>query len=297
MTLKIQRRHFIFRRLLAAAAGALIPWAGFKKANAEEKPSDPAQAVNDTIKTIQQLRTIHGNFTDREIPDAQIQLILQSSIRAANASNMQSYSIVVVKDRNKMQELCGYKGSCLLVYCVDYNRLIASAQSLGYMYCPDNIVNLITGSVNASLAVQTAAIAARSLGIDYLITNGIHRGDMERVWKLLELPKENCFPLIALVLGYPTKEPDYRMGRLDGAGVIHYEKYQLPNKEQLETITNQYDDPAKHLGLNEIWKDKGYKHYLDWLFKDWARNPKPTDQETQMLKLLKKSRFVELQKM
>lgn len=295
MSTKFHRRHFLFRRLLVAA-GALIPWAGFKKANAEEKPSDSTQTVNETIKTIQQMHTTHGNFSDREIPDSEIQTILQTAVRAASASNMQSYSIVVVKDRTKMKQLCGYQGSCLLVYCIDYNRWIASAQSLGYTYCPDSMVDFVTGGVNTILAVQTALIAARSLGIDYLITNGIHRGDMERVWKILELPHEHCFPLIAVVLGYATKEPAYRMGRLDGAGVIHYEKYQPATKEQINDITNQCDDPAKHLGLNEGWKEKGYKHYLDWFFKEWARSNKPTDQETQMLKLLKKSGFVELQK-
>lgn len=296
MSAPLPRRHFIFRRLLVAAS-ALIPWAGSRKANAQEKPSVSSPALNETIKTIQQLHTTHGNFSDREIPDAEIQTILQTAVRAANASNMQSYSIIAVKDRNKMKELCGYQGSCLLVFCIDYNRAIASAQSLGYTYCPDSMVDFVTGGVNTILAVQTASIAARSLGIDYLITNGIHRGDMERVWKILDLPREHCFPLIAVVLGYAAKEPAYRTGRLDGAGIIHFEKYQPVTQEQINDITNQYDDPAKHLGLNEVWKEKGYKHYLDWFFKDWVRNSKPTEQETQMLKLLKKSGFVELQKM
>jgi len=281
---------------MAAAMGMLIPWAGVKKTQAEEHLSNPSPALNETLQTIQRLRTIHGNFNEREISDSQLQRILQSTVRATNSSNMQTYSIIVVKDRRKMQELCGYQGSCLLLYCVDYNRLNASAKSLGYSYCPDNIVNFITGGINTALAVQTAAIAARSLGIDYLITNGIHRGDMERIWNILELPKEQCFPLIAVVLGYPSEEPAYRMGRLEGAGVIHYEKYRPASKEQLAEITAQYDDPTKHLGLNEVWKEKGYKHYLDWLFKDWARNAKPTEQETPMLKLLKRSGFVELQK-
>ena len=37
-------------------------------------------------------------------------------MRAANASNMQCYSIVVVRDRQMMQKLCGYRGSRLLLY-------------------------------------------------------------------------------------------------------------------------------------------------------------------------------------
>jgi hypothetical protein len=44
-----------------------------------------------------------------------------------------------------------------------------------------------------------------------------HNLDAERVWKLLDLPQAQCFPLIALVLGYPTQEPAHQKGRLDQA--------------------------------------------------------------------------------
>jgi len=256
----------------------------------------PPPPANETIKTIGSLRTIHGNFLDKPLPESALQTILQASIRAANASNMQSYSIVVVKDRAKMKAVCTYQGSCMLLYCVDFNRVKASAESLGYSYFPDNIEAFVTASINTALAVQTAAIAAKSLGIDSLITNGIHRGDMERVWKLLDLPQTSCFPLIALVVGYPTQEPPYQKGRLDGAGVIHYENYHRLTKEEVADITSQYDDKERHLALNENWKAQGYDHYMDWWFKDWLGGSKPTDRETQMLQFLRRSGFVELQK-
>jgi nitroreductase len=253
--------------------------------------------VNETIKTIGSLRTIHGNFLDKPLPESALQTILQASIRAANASNMQSYSIVVVKDRPKMKAVCTYQGSCMLLYCVDFNRVKASAESLGYSYFPDNIEAFVTASINTVLAAQTAAIAAKSLGIDSLITNGIHRGDMERVWKLLDLPQTSCFPLLALVLGYPTEEPRFRKGRLDGVGVIHYENYHRLSKEEVADITRQYDDKERHLALNEDWKAQGYNHYMDWWFKEWLGGSKPADRETQMLRFLKRSGFVELQKL
>jgi nitroreductase len=255
-----------------------------------------APAANETLDTIHSLRTIHGNFRDKPLAEGSLETILQATIRAANASNTQSYSIVVVQDRKLMQDVCTYRGSCMLLYCVDFNRMKASAEHLGYSYFPDNMEAFVTSSVNVGLAVQTAAIAARSLGIDYLITNGIHRGDMERVWKLLDLPAEYCFPLIAMVLGYPTEEPTGLKGRLDGPGVIHHEKYQRVNKDQVEEIVLQYDDPGRHLTLNEQWKARGYAHYLDWLFRDWMGASKPTEKETQMLRLLKRSGFVEMQK-
>jgi hypothetical protein len=149
-------------------------------------------------------------------------------------------------------------------------------------------------SVPLILAAQTAVIAAKSLGIDSLLTNGIHRGDMERVWKILDLPGEHCFPMIALVLGYPTEEPKHDKGRLDGIGVIHEETYRRPTEEELKEITRKYDDKEAHIALNEEWDKEGYAHFQDWLYKYWLGGAsKPTSGETQMLKLLKRSGYVE----
>jgi nitroreductase len=299
MKTKSHRRAFL-KQGAVAGGGVFLLGPGSACSRAADQQTDaaggPAPPVNETIKTIGSLRSIHGNFLDKPLPESALQTILQASVRAANASNMQSYSIVVVKDRAKMKAVCTYQGSCMLLYCVDFNRLKASAESLGYPYFPDNIEAFVTASTNTILAAQTATIAAKSLGIDSLITNGIHRGDMDRVWKLLDLPQTYCFPLIAVVLGYPTQEPPYKMGRLDGPGVIHYENYHRLTKEDVADIMRQYDDKERHLALNENWKAQGYKHYMDWWFKDWLKGSKPTEQETQMLRFLKRSGFVELQK-
>ena len=72
--------------------------------------------MNDTLQTLHSLRSIHGDFSDREITDEDLNLILRTSVRAANSSARQNYSIVVVTDREMMQQLCGYAGSKLLVY-------------------------------------------------------------------------------------------------------------------------------------------------------------------------------------
>jgi nitroreductase len=297
MKTRSPRRAFL-KQGAAAGGGLLLVGTGSSRSRAADLQTNPGSLpppVNATLKTIRSLRTIHGNFLDKPLPESDLQTILQATIRAANASNMQSYSIVVVKDRAKMKAVCTYQGSCMLLYCVDFNRLRASAESLGYSYFPDNIEEFVIASINASLAAQTAVITAKSMGIDSLVTNGIHRGDMERVWKLLDLPQTYCFPLIALVLGYPTEEPPYQMGRLDGPGVIHYESYHRPTKDEVRDITSQYDETERHLALNENWKARGYKHYMDWWFKDWLDDSKPTDRETQMLRFLRRSGFVELQ--
>jgi nitroreductase len=274
------RRHLLESTMLLGAGAVMA-----------RPPQSAAAPANPTLETLRSLRTIHGNFLEKPIPDSALEEILQATVRTANASNMQSYSIVVVKDRRKMKELCGYAGGCLLLYCADYTRLKAAAGALGHPYVPDGMVSFVTAALNATLAAQTAVVAAKAQGIDSQLTNGIHRGDMERVWRLLELPKTHCFPLIALVLGYAAQEPAYRTGRLSGPGVIHQEKYRALTKEETAAIIAQYDDPKLHLALNEDWR-KTHKHYLDWFFQVWVGRGGPAQQESQMLKLLMRGNFV-----
>ena len=284
------RRGFLKQSALAGGALLLLS----PRSHAADAAPATAAPDNETLKTIHRLRTTHGNFLDQPIPDETLQTILHASVRAAGASNNQSYSIIVVKDPKMMKDLCGYAGSCLLLFCADFNRMKATAAALGYDYQPGTVVDFVTATINTLLVAQTAVIAARSLGVDSLLTNGVHRGDMERHWKLLDLPATHCFPLIALVLGYADREPAYRTGRLDGLGVIHKEKYHALTHAEVDDLVAQYDDKARHLGLNTDWDQHGYTHYLDWYFKAWAgRNLKPGQKETQMLRLLKRSGFIE----
>ena len=249
--------------------------------------------MNETMKTVHSLRTIHGNFTSQEVKEEDLNVILEACVCAANASARQSYSVIVVKDRKLMGKLSGFVGSRTLIFCVDYNRIIDTAKHLNHPFSADGVVPFVTGSTDTILAAQTAAITAKSLGIDSLFTNGIHRGDMTRVYKLLDLPEKYCFPLIALVLGYPDQEPDYLKGRLNGAGVIHYDKYHKLTTEELDELVKQYDDPEKHLAVNDIWKKEGFDHYLDWFYKVWsARGGKP-EGKSQMAEILGNVDFME----
>jgi nitroreductase len=257
-----------------------------------------AAPANETLKTIHGLRTIHGDFSDKAVPDETIRLILDASVCAANAAAYQSYSIIVVRDGATIEKLTGYRGSCLLLYCLDYTRIFDAAAHLGYRFAGANMESFVTGSTNTILAAQTAVIAARSLGVDSLLTNGIHRGDMQRVWDIVGLPERYCFPLIALVLGYAAKEPAFTKGRLSGPGVVHLGKYRRLTETELDEIVRQYDDESRHLGLVEDWDQKGHEHYLDWLYKDWlrvpaAQSPQPEPTESQIWRFIRKSGFAE----
>jgi nitroreductase len=281
------RRSFVRQGALLGGGIGLLRAAG---ASAEA-------TRNVTLDTIHDLHSTHGNFTEKPVPEEVLQQILRASVRAASASNMQSYSIVVVRDPAMVQKVCTYTAPRMLLYCVDYNRTMATADRLGLPYHADSVVDLVTGSINTALAAQTAVVAARALGVDSLLTNGIHRGDMERVWTLLDLPETGCFPLIAVVLGYATEPPRERKGRLSGPGVVHDGRYRRPTAAELDAIVEQHDDPTRHLALNDAWRKEGRKHYLEWFFGTWqARAAKPTTSETPMLRLLRRAGFIETQR-
>lgn len=294
--MKNDRRSFVRRgALLGGVLGLLRPGASAASPAEASPPAPPAGGPgNPTLYTIHDLHSTHGNFTDKPVPDETVRAVLEASVRAANASNMQSYSIVVVRDPALVKQVSTYAAPCLLLYCVDYTRHLATARHMGLPYHADNVVDLVTGAVNTTLAAQTAVVAARSLGVDSLVTNGIHRGDMERVWTLLDLPETGCFPLIAVLLGYATETAPHRRGRLSGPGVVHEGRYHRLTADEIEGLVRQHDDPAAGLALNDAWRQEGRKHYLEWFYGTWqARAAVPTTAETPMLRLLKRAGFVE----
>ena len=130
-------------------------------ANAATRPYGLCREGGETLKTIQSLRTIHGNFTSQEVKDEDVKTILEACVRAPNASARQSYSIVVVKDRDLMGKLSGFVGSRTLVFCVDYNRILGTAQRLNHPFSGGGTINFVTGGMDTILAAQIAAIAAK----------------------------------------------------------------------------------------------------------------------------------------
>jgi nitroreductase len=229
--------------------------------------------MNETLRTIHSLRTIHGDFSDREVSEADLTTTLEASVRAANASGRQSYAIVVLDDRVKMKDLFGYQGSRALIFCVDYTRIMALARHLGHEFNSDHIIGFITGTMDTMLAAQTAVIAAKSLGVDSMVTNGLHRSSLDKVYETLHLPATSCFPLATVVLGYPRQEPPYQKGRLDLDAVVHRGEYRAHSETQLDKIVAQYDDASRHIGMIGNWEEQGFQHYLDWFYTKWTGKP------------------------
>jgi nitroreductase len=222
--------------------------------------------MNETLKTIHSVHSTHGNFSDRHVSDEDVETILAASVRAGNAGNAQNYAIIVSRDKTLMKELC-CQAPVMLVYCVDTQRNKDLAEHLGLAYGTDPAWMLVTGVTDAALAAQNAVVAARSLGIDSLITNGVQRGDVRRFWSLLDLPPANCFPVLAVYLGYASVTQEHRKGRLANGSVIHRGRYQHRDATACERILTETDAEGFGASAFADWRAKGHAHYLEAFFK------------------------------
>lgn len=248
---------------------------------------------NETLETLKKLRTIHWNFNGKEVTDEEISVIIKHSMRAANATNLSNYSIIMVDDVEVIKKITGKpcKAKCL-VFCLDYNRISATASHLGYEYFPGvSWHGFIGGIFDISILTQTAVIAAKSLGIDSLITNAIFRQDIREIKNILKLPEKYCFPVMTVLLGHSDKLDTQTTGRLSAKHVVHKGTYTPISNIQHNEIIAEFDSIYPEYINNE------YPRYLDWYHRVWEKPSEdskkgiPTDLDEQIYEVLRESGF------
>jgi FMN reductase (NADPH) len=105
------------------------------------------------------------------------------------------------------------------------------------------VENFLVAAVDAALAMQTATLAAESLGLGMCYIGAI-RNAPDQVIELLGLPPL-VFPISGMTLGWPAIEPSVRP-RLALGTVLHWEKYDLSG--ELEAL-QKYDRAMIETGI------------------------------------------------
>lgn len=246
--------------------------------------------MNDVIKSIQTLKTTRSsNFSEERISTEDFDMIIESCIKAPNASNRQSYSIIVLDDNEKKQ--LGLKGDKVLLFIVDFHRHECLKEYLGKNISFNHFQPFLTGVIDVSLAVQNAVIAANSLGIGYLTTNDTYTRDLDKIFDLLKLPRKGCFPLLYLCLGYPMNKIVNQKSRINIKHIVHYGEYNDYNQDKILSIVNEYDNADLELFTN--WKEKGYETYLDWFYDKWLPSLEKQEKSLKLIEVLKRIGFID----
>ena len=185
------------------------------------------------------------------LPAEKVEQIVAAGQRSATSSNLQTYSVVVVTDlekRARLAELCGdqrfiVEAPAFLAWCADLSRLERISQMRGYRQESSYVESFLVAAMDAAIAMQTATLAAESMGLGTCYIGAI-RNEPDKVIELLRLPRL-VFPVAGMTLGWPTVEPRTRP-RLPLDVVLHWEQYDVSGEEE---ALHTYDREMVGLGI------------------------------------------------
>lgn len=211
--------------------------------------------MNDVVKQLLNRRSVRA-FDNKNISDEDLSIIKQSILRAPTAGNMSFYSVIIVNDQYKKDELsllCDNqpmiaKAPLVMIFLADIQKHL---DYIKFCKCDENskIPNRSAGLGDFHLAMQDAIIAAQSavVAADSLNIGSCYIGDIvenfERVQTLFELPN-HAVPAAMLIMGYKkdTKEKKL-LDRCSLDSIFMEDSYKSKTKEQLD---KEWSIPLEH---------------------------------------------------
>ncbi len=192
-------------------------------------------------------------FTDEPVSDDDLEAILTTAQRSSTSSNLQSSSVIVVRDQAKKEtlaDLCGRQRQILdcpvfLAHCADLNRARFLCERSGYTFDSHFMEYFLLAVIDATIFGQTTLAAAEAIGLGGCMIGGA-RNHPDEIGKLLGLP-EHVFVVFGMTLGHPQWEKVPPMKpRLPLAALMHEERY---DDSEWEVLHAEYDDVMKETGI------------------------------------------------
>ena len=204
-----------------------------------ETPAD----VPDGVQALLNRRVIR-KYKTNPISEQTMALLLSAAQSAPTKSNLQQYSIVIIRDpevRNAVSELVPSmpwvrNAPVIAIFLGDVRRIRRLAEIRGHTYQNNNADTFMNATVDAALAMQCFITAADYLGLGTCPISYV-RNRIDDLAEILDLP-DGVFPISGLCIGYPD-DAGYVSMRLPQKVVVHQDLY---NDDDLETDVKDYDD-------------------------------------------------------
>lgn len=205
-------------------------------------------------------------FTSKDITPELLTEIFETSQWASTSNNLQAYSVIVVKDQLKKEQLATFCGNqqhvedcpVFLVFCADLHRISLSNElenQPGYL---DTVEPFIVATVDATLYAQNVLLAAESVGLGGVFIGGI-RNAPNNVCESLNIP-DYVYPVFGMCLGYP--EPNHlneQKPRLPLEAVVHQENYEKERQKELirnyNAIMTEYYETRSSGKRKQTWTE------------------------------------------
>ena len=204
-----------------------------------EIPAD----VPDGVQALLNRRVIR-KYKTNPISEQTMALLLSAAQSAPTKSNLQQYSMVIIRDpevRNAVSELVPSmpwvrNAPVIAIFLGDVRRIRRLAEIRGHTYQNNNADTFMNAAVDAALAMQCFITAADYLGLGTCPISYV-RNRIDDLAEILDLP-DGVFPISGLCVGYPD-DAGYVSMRLPQKVVVHQDLY---NDDDLETDVKDYDD-------------------------------------------------------
>ncbi|BBK30646.1 nitroreductase/FMN reductase [NAD(P)H] [Stella humosa] len=192
-------------------------------------PDGVPEAVPPALARILGRRTIRRLKPD-PIPDGLLALLLACAQSAPAKSDLQQYSILVVKDPARRAAIASWlpaqpwvaEAPVFLVFLGDMRRGRRMGELRGRPNANDNADSFMNAAVDAGLAMETFLLASEAAGLGCCCISMV-RNRIDDLAALLELP-DGVFPIAGFCLGWPAAEGRVSM-RLPPAAVVHVDRY------------------------------------------------------------------------
>jgi nitroreductase/FMN reductase [NAD(P)H] len=203
----------------------------------------PGAEVPDAIAPLLDRRVVR-RYRDEPVPDALLDALLAAAQSAPAKSDLQQYSVVVMRDAARIKQIADWIGTMdwiatapvFLVWCGDMRRGQRLCDMHDMQHANNNLDTFLNTAVDCSLAMGQFMAAAEAVGLGTCPISYV-RSHIERVTPLLGLPA-GVYPVAGLTVGWPVFRRPVSM-RLPPSVVVHRERY---DDSKMESEVRAYDE-------------------------------------------------------
>ncbi|MGL4677551.1 MAG: nitroreductase family protein [Brevinema sp.] len=235
--------------------------------------------MNTTINLMCNRMSVRNFDPTKTIEPEVLNTILKATQQSPTSINGQQYSIIVVNNVDQRKKISDailsstgasmsfiHEAPIFLLFVIDFHKIDAALKyEHQQMMIQESIESLLTGSVDIGIAVGSANIAARSLGVESVVVGAI-RKSIPMLIEEFQLPKY-IFPLLGMALGYPTKELIIeKTPRLSLESLVHYNIYE---KKDLVAQLTDYNTVMQKV----FWEKRGiHMTWTEYIAKSYANS-------------------------
>lgn len=188
--------------------------------------NEPNQTGSNPVLDAIMNRATVRRFTDQPVSDEVIETIVRAGQQAPFTGQM--YSIIVVRDKARREELTRFfgrlpaAGQVFMLICLDLRKLEKFVAAKGRHNRASDMALMVLGTQDVALFGMNLTLAADSLGLGSVFLGGAPFFAAEFA-EMFQLPPR-VFPIVGLVLGYPAERPAPRP-RIPQRYALHWEEY------------------------------------------------------------------------